>query len=101
MQLGVRGVYGAWLRYCWPRSRACGVRCVPIAQRLRRMHRERRHMRALAAVHRSVGFYHESCAGVDDADDDDDVDDDAEWVCRLCRAIPGPLPQHAVVMPTR
>ena len=41
------------------------------------------------------GFYHQGCAGVND----DDLDDD--WVCRLCREMPGPLPVQAVVMPTK
>ena len=43
-----------------------------------------------------LGFYHANCANVVNDDDNDE-----DWVCKLCKSMPGPLPVHSVAMPTR
>ena len=48
-----------------------------------------------------LGYFHQRCAGANADDDDKNDDDDGDWVCRLCRAMPGRAPSHAVVMPKK
>jgi hypothetical protein len=42
-----------------------------------------------------LGFYHMECVDVGEDGDDED------WVCRLCKVMPAPIPEYEVAVPTR